>query len=86
MLKIIILVSQPSMLMVALFEFIHSFAKDYPSHYIVHTQHDCPSQMNSNLMISVTKSAVANHQIFIHFWGTTMQDLYNQDKLTMLFC
>ena len=35
------LVSQPS---TALFEFIHSFAK----YYIIHTQHDCRSQMNSN--------------------------------------
>ena len=37
----------------ALFEFIKLFANDHPCHYIIHTQHDCPSQMNLNLMISV---------------------------------
>ena len=26
---------------------------DYPFNYIIHTKHDCPSQMNSNLMINV---------------------------------
>ena len=31
------------------------FGNDYPCHYMIHTQHDCPSQMNSNLLISVTK-------------------------------
>ena len=31
------------------------FGNDYPCHYIIHTQHDCPSQMNSSLLINVTK-------------------------------
>ena len=39
----------------ALFEFLKTFANDYPSHYIIHPPHDCPSQMNSNSIISVTK-------------------------------
>ena len=39
----------------AFFEFISVFGNDYPCNYIIHTQHDCPSQMNSNLLISVTK-------------------------------
>ena len=45
---------------------------------------DCPSQMNWNLMISITKFthyrslvfAIANHQIFVHLWGTIMQGPY----------
>ena len=51
--------------------------------YIIHSQHDCSAQMNSNLMISVTKLtryrlfAVADHQIFIRLWGTIMQGPYN---------
>ena len=55
-------VFQPSTLVVAKdsnishwFEFINYFTNEYPSHYILHTQHDCPSLMNSNLMISVNK-------------------------------
>ena len=35
----------------ALFEFINAFANDYPSHYIIHTQHDCPSLFNLLLLI-----------------------------------
>ena len=31
------------------------FANDYLCYYIIHTQHDCPSQMNSNLLISVNQ-------------------------------
>ena len=53
------------------------FGNDYACHYIIHTQHDCPSQMNSNLLISVTKLTVSNQQIFVHLWGTIMQGPYN---------
>ena len=56
------LVSQPSRLVVAKdsSNISHNLnlsidINDYPFHYIIHTQHDCPSQMNSNLMISVTE-------------------------------
>ena len=39
----------------AIFESINVFANNYPYHYIIHTQHACPLQMNSSLMISITK-------------------------------
>ena len=37
------------------FEFINYFVNDYPSFYI-HSQHDCLSPIDSNLMISVKKN------------------------------
>ena len=49
----------------ALFEFINLFANDYPCHYIIHTQHDCPSQMNSNLLISVAKLTRSNFRSYV---------------------
>ena len=43
---------------ITLFEFTHLFADDYSCHYIIHTQQDCPSQinwMNCFFMLSATK-------------------------------
>ena len=50
----------------ALFEFINFFANDYPCLYIIYTHHDCPSQISSNLLISVAK---LTHYHLIIFWG-----------------
>ena len=57
------LLSQPSILVIAkdsnishyLNLSMNVFANYYPFHYIIDTQCDCPSQMNSNVMISITK-------------------------------
>ena len=45
----------------------------FTNRYLIHTQHDCSSQMNENLLISVVKFtrfdrefAVANQQILVH--------------------
>ena len=52
--------------------FYQCVANSYPCHYIIHTQHDCPPQMNSNLMIGVTEltryhSLIAVSILFVHF-------------------
>ena len=39
--------------------------------FVIRTLHDCPSQMNENLLISY-----ANQQIWVHLWGTVMLDVY----------
>ena len=41
------------------------FGNDYTCHYIIHTQQDCPSQMNSNLLISVDFCQSANFRSFV---------------------
>ena len=42
---------------VVFWQWFDIFANDYLCHYIpvMNTQHDCPSQMKSNLLISITK-------------------------------
>ena len=85
------LVSQPSMPMVAkesnISHYLNSpihFANDYSSHYIIHTLHHWPSEINSNLIISITKLTLSLINLlliiikfFINLWGTTMQGLCN---------
>ena len=44
---------------------------------IIRTLHDCPSQMNENLLISNSKlTSDANQQISVHLWGTVMLGVY----------
>ena len=50
---------------------------------VIRTLHDCPSQMNENLLISNSKLTSdseligdANQQIWVHLWGTVMLGMY----------